>query len=137
MPDTALSATDILARYRNLGFRVVFFKPRTKGPTETGWTTKEYQIGDYREGQNVGVMTGVEIEPGRFLADADFDRPEGARMILRFFPRSNFGFGRASKPFSHLFYTTNEPFPSYKFEDLKGKPFLELRSAKKDGSIGL
>ncbi len=130
------TAHDLLTRYRDLGFELVFYPTRRKGPTDDGWPKNEYRITDYQQGQNVGVKTGVEIQPGKFLGDADFDWPDGIPMVKRFFPPTEFGFGRESKRLSHAFYTTEAPFTSLKFDGLDNKTFLELRSRKKDGTVG-
>jgi hypothetical protein len=125
-----------LTRYFQRGFRVVYYDAKTKGPTEKGWTERPYTLDDYCEGQNVGVFLGHEIAPGRFLCDVDLDWADGLSMVRKMLPQTDFGFGRASQVISHAFYTTSAPAVSKAFDDIDGKPLVELRGAKADGAIG-
>jgi predicted P-loop ATPase len=128
-----------LDKYQQRGFRLVFYEKGSKGPhgpAAVGWTARNDKPEDYIEGQNVGIFTGVEITPGKFLADVDFDWADG--LALRdLLPLTNFGFGRQSRIVSHAFYTTPDPIPSKEYKDVDGTMFVELRSAKTDGMIGL
>lgn len=75
---------------------------------------------------NVGTLTGQEIKPGRFLTDVDIDC-DTPRELLTLLPASDFVFGRAGKPVSHIFYTVPERLPSVKeYKDIDGKKFMEL-----------
>lgn len=75
---------------------------------------------------NIGALTGHEIKPGRFLVDVDIDW-DPPRELLTLFPASEFVFGRAGKPVSHIFYTTPERLPTVKeYKDINGSKFLEL-----------
>lgn len=128
-----------LQKYVNRGFRLVFYDARTKGPQglhANDWQLQEYRPEEYVEGQNVGVMTGHEISEGRFLADVDFDWPEGLRL-KELLPPTGFGYGRQSRTVSHAFYTTPKPVVSRKFTDLEGKAIVEIRGVKNDGTLGL
>ena len=131
-----------LSRYVALGFALVFWprlddpKNDWKGPRENDWGKKDYRAADYRDGMQVGVKTGVEIAPGRYLMDADLDWAPGIRYVQRFL-QASFRFGRASKPIGHVFYTTSAPATSYKFTDIDGTTLVERRGMKADGSIGL
>ena len=132
-----------LARYVALGFALVFWprlpdpKNDWKGPRDTTWPTTTYAPGDYREGMQVGVKTGVEIAPNKFLLDLDLDWAPGARFLDRFLPNTSFHFGRKSKPKGHAFYTTSAPVAYKKFEDTDGFNLGERRGTKTDGTIGL
>lgn len=132
---------DWLAEYASLGFKFVFYPNKHKHPVGVEgkeWQTREYRVEDYKPGDNVGVVLGVEIAPGRFLADIDFDWAEGiAQFASVFFPDTGFGFGRPSKKLSHAFYTTSQPVVSFKYEDTDGVTLVEIRGTKTDGSLGL
>jgi hypothetical protein len=126
---------DDVQKLAHRGLRMVFYADRTKAPTMPGWTDRNDRPEDYRGG-NVGIFTGVEIAPGRFLADVDFDQPDGLPLVKRILPPTQFGFGRASKKISHAFYTTSEPATTTVFKDLDGSVIVELRGCKADGGIG-
>lgn len=129
-----------LSKYYDRGFRLLFYSSKKKGPEgaeSTGWTDRSDLITDYREGRNVGVFTGTEISPGKWLVDIDFDWPDGLPLAKHILPPTGFGFGRESRKISHSFYTSPEPIPSMVFENLDGKPFVELRGTKNDLTPGL
>ncbi|MBS1819606.1 MAG: hypothetical protein JSU08_16860 [Acidobacteria bacterium] len=132
------AAPDLLHRYSDLGFRLVFYPSKSKAPNEKGWTEKIYTLADYQPGDNVGAMLGHEIAPGRFLADFDIDSYH-ASLVTRLLPRTDFAFGRASKPVSHLMVTTSRPVVSYQYRDVDDAKtvLIELRGTKQDGSVGL
>lgn len=135
MPDS-----DIVKKYFDRGFRLIFYQSKQKGPTgqeAIKWTERSDKIEDYKEGMNVGVFTGVEIQPGRYLVDIDFDWADGLPLTKRILPPTQFGFGRLSRPISHAFYTSPEPLVSFSFDNIDGKPLVELRGTKNDGGIGL
>jgi hypothetical protein len=131
-----------LSRYAERGFRLLFWPrgkdPATwKGPREPGWNTKVWNVEDYQEGMNVGVLLGSELEPGKFLADVDFDWTEGLPLAKSLLPATGFGFGRPSRSTSHAFYTTSAPVISKAYDDIDGKGFVEIRGTKVDGTLGL
>lgn len=129
-----------LLKYYQRGFRLLFYGTKKKGPEgqeALKWTERSDQAEDYRPGQNVGVFTGHEIAPGKYLADIDFDWADGLPLAKRILPATGFGFGRPSRTISHSFYTTPEALPSISFDNIDGKPFVELRGTKTDGTIGL
>lgn len=135
-----MSAPAWLQRYAARGFRLVFYDTRQKGPTGSdaiGWTDRTYPIDAYQPGQNVGILTGHEVEPGKFLVDLDFDWAEGLNLSQRLLPGTEFGFGRASRPLSHAFFTTPEPLKTRVFTGIDGKNIVEMRGTKTDGSVGL
>ena len=128
-----------LQRYVERGFRLLFYPSRQKGPTGAegvGWLDRPITAGDYQLGQNVGVVLGHEVKPGRFLADVDLDWGDGTPLARRLLPPTGFGFGRASRTVSHAFYTTSEPVTTKAFDNIDGKPFVELRGVKSDGLPG-
>lgn len=131
---------DWLKKYYERNFRLIFYPTKQKGPSgqeALGWTERSDQAKDYREGQNVGVFLGTELSSGKHLADIDFDWSDGLPLAKRIFPATEFGFGRASRTISHAFYTTPTPVASLSFDNIDGKPFVELRGTKTDGTIGL
>src|SRR5262249_39646241 len=86
---------------------------------------------------NVGTFLGHEISPGRFLADIDFDWPEGLQLVRKLLPQTGFGFGRQSRAISHAFYVTPTPVISRSFDNIDGKTLVELRGLTSKGQIGL
>lgn len=134
------SPNDIVRSYFDKNFRVVMWPDRgeLKGPTEEGWKTKPYSIDDYNSSTRVGVLTGHEISPGRFLYDVDIDWAPGARIAIQFLPQTEFVYGRESKHISHCFYTLPEQIYVPPYKDPTDKTtLLEIRGGKEDGSLGL
>lgn len=140
-------AIEIVQQYFDGGYRVVFWdaEGEAKGPNkkeDKGWPTRDYKLDEWNENKRVGLMTGVEIEPGKFLHDIDIDWGVGAGIALHMLPKTKFVFGRQSKPFSHCFYTLSEALPSYKFTDpVQARPgfnesLIELRGSKTSGELG-
>lgn len=126
--------------YHTRGFRLVFYPGKQKGPSGQDalhWTERSDKPEQYVSGQNIGVFTGVEISQGKFLIDIDFDWSDGLPLAKRILPATGFGFGRASRPISHSFYTSPQALPSISYDNIDGKPFVELRGTKTDGTIGL
>jgi hypothetical protein len=109
-----------------------------KGPRAKGWQLAPDDPADYREGMQVGVFTGAQIAPGKFLLDVDFDCGPGIRFASYFLPSTGFGFGRPSKSVGHAFYTTSTAIVMRKFNDVdvNRTTLVELRGTKADGSIG-
>lgn len=105
-----------------------------KGPKgQKGWNDPKrvYDFQHYRpEQHNVGVFTGREIAPSKFLADTDFDKLN-VHFARTFFPESAFTLTRPGKPLSHSLYTTPTPLKSrQQYLALSdNKPYLELRGA--------
>lgn len=132
--------TQWLQKFYERGFRLVFYNTREKGPSgpaAKNWTERADQADDYKNGQNVGVFTGHEISPGKFLADIDFDWAEGLPLAKHILPPTQFGFGRPSRQMSHAFYTTPSPLPSMVFANIDKKNFVELRGTEQNGTVGL
>lgn len=133
------SPTDIVRSYFDWNFRVVMWpdKGELKGPTEEGWKTKPYSIEDYTTATRVGIITGQEISPGRFLHDVDIDWAPGYKIALQFLPKTEFVYGRKSKPVSHCFYTLPESIYIAPYKDpLDRTTLLEVRAAKENGELG-
>jgi predicted P-loop ATPase len=108
-----------------------------KGPIEEGWKTKPFTLDDYNESTRVGIMTGQEVSPGRFLHDLDIDWAPGYKIALSFLPKTEFVYGRASKFISHCFYTLPEALPRIPFVDPVDKTtLLEIRGTKENGELG-
>lgn len=129
----------IVESYLKQNYRVVFWPAigDAKGPKEKGWPEKSYQLKDYREGLRVGLLTGVELSPGKFLHDVDIDWAPGSFIAQALLPQTGFIFGRPSKRVSHCFYTASEPLSSYRYEDVDKTCLIELRGTKLDGAVGL
>jgi hypothetical protein len=128
-------AASIVQKLEARGFRFIFYQTRTKGPIEKGWTGRFDSAANYR-GQNVGIPTAQEIEPGKFLVDIDFDWPDGVRLAKRLIPPTDLGWGRGDRTLTHALYTTSTPIPSKFYNHLDGTRIIELRGAKEDGNIG-
>jgi hypothetical protein len=124
----------ILQIYIDRGFRLVLW-PREgdpngwKGPHVKGWNdkTRVYDHTTYHANMNVGTFTGHEIQPGRFLADVDFDWEPGLVLAKRLLPPTDFAFGRASQWFTHAFYTTPERVASQTYMDVDNVTLVEIR----------
>lgn len=125
--------------YLDAGFRCVFWPAigDSKGPREEGWTRKVYTLADYHDNYRVGIITGSEVAPGRWLHDVDIDWEPGSLIAQRLLPPTGFAFGRASKRVSHCFYTLPEASASYRYEDVDKTCLIELRGTKSDGDVGL
>jgi hypothetical protein len=108
----------------------------SKGPREDGWQLKTYTLADYHDGYRVGIKTGVEVKPKKFLHDVDIDWAPGFPVASALLPPTNFMFGRPSKRISHCFYTLPEAVSTFKYEDIDGTSLIEIRGVKKDGTLG-
>jgi hypothetical protein len=138
--DKSKNVPEIIKKYKERGFRLIFYETKHKGPEgqeAVEWTNRDDQISDYKIGQNVGVFTGHEISPGKFLVDVDFDWTDGLPLAKRILPNTSFAYGRTTRTLSHAFYTSSEPLQSIAFKNIDDKPFVELRGTKQDGTIGL
>jgi len=142
-----LSPQDVVKSYLARGMRVVYWPAigDAKGPRFEGWPNATYPLEDFQPGFRVGLLTGVEISPGKFLHDVDIDWSPGAVIAQAMLPPTDFVFGRPSKRVSHCLYTLPEGVPSFAFLDIKIDPkdkaapatLIELRGTKSDGTIGL
>jgi putative DNA primase/helicase len=141
-PTAAMCPREVVATYFEMGLCPVFWSMNgdSKGPKEKDWPAKAaaggYTLSDYRDGDRVGILTGVEISPGKFLHDVDIDWGPGVEIAKAMLPVTRFVFGRASKPTSHCFYLTPEALTSIEFRDIDGTMLIELRGTKKDGTLG-
>jgi hypothetical protein len=136
---SVLTPGELVAKYFEHNFRVVFWpdKAEQKGPIEEGWTTKKYLLSDFKEHTRVGLMTGVEVAPGKFLHDVDIDFAPAYKIALQFLPKTEFVYGRETKPISHCWYTLSEALASVKYVDPVDKQTLiEIRGAKESGQLG-
>lgn len=134
-----MTAEEIVRSYFERNYHVVFWpdKGTQKGPTEKGWKTKPFSLDDYTPQTRVGIITGQEIEPGKFLHDVDIDWAIGMGIALAFLPKTEFIYGRASKQVSHCFYTLPDPLPRITFMDPVDKTTLiEIRGTMENGELG-
>jgi hypothetical protein len=131
---------DVVAWYFAHGMQPVFWPQigDAKGPTREGWTQERPTVADYRDGYRVGLFTGIETAPGKYLHDVDIDWSPGIQIAYALLRPTGGVYGRASKRISHCLFTLPEALPSRKFEDPTDKTCLiELRGTKQDGSIGM
>lgn len=129
-------------QYLDKNYRLVFWPQigddkGPKGAAGKGWTERHYGIEDYKEGYRVGIMTGHELSPGKFIHDVDIDWAPGSVIATKLLPPTEFVFGRPSKKISHCFYTTPDPIRSYKYEDIDKSTLIELRGTKVNGELGV
>src|SRR6185369_16915561 len=113
-----LSPNAILHYYFDHNFKVVFWPANgdQKGPKAKDWPRHPAALSDYCDGDRVGILTGVEIAPGKWLHDVDIDWSPGYDVAAAFLPRTEFIYGRTSKHVSHCFYTLSEPLPRIEFK---------------------
>lgn len=134
-----LKPQDIVRTYFERNYHVVMWPDRgaQKGPVEKDWKSKPFTLDDWSPEKRVGLMTGTETSPGRWLHDVDIDWAPGYKVALAFLPKTEFVYGRASKYVSHCFYTLAEPLARITFCDPIDKTTLiEIRGTKEDGSLG-
>src|SRR5665213_2561005 len=134
-----VSPIQIVQTYLEQNYRCVFWPAigDSKGPHEKEWPQKISTLADYHEGYRVGLITGHEILPGRWLHDVDLDWAPGSLIAQALLPQTGFVYGRPSKKVSHCFYTLPEALPSYRYEDVDKSCLIELRGTKLNGEIGL
>ena len=131
---------DLVAQYFTMGLKPIFWPQigDQKGPRGEGWPNERPTLDDYHEGSRVGLLTGIEVTPGRYVHDTDIDWAPGAPIAQKLLLPSDFIFGRASKRVSHCFSLLPEALPSFRYEDPIDKVcLLELRGTKQNGTIGL
>jgi hypothetical protein len=128
------SKRDVVKGYLERGFRIVTWPDKAdwKGPREAGWIDKTYTIDDYKEGDRVGIVHGVELAPGKFLVDVDIDWGPGVEVAKALLPSTQMVWGRASKKVSHCLYLTPDVAPMYAYKDVgkDGVTLIEFRSDK-------
>jgi hypothetical protein len=93
------------AKLRTRGFGIVWLKPGEKRPKRRGWTTKSQEPGDYRPGDNLGLLTGA-ISGN--LVILDLDSAEAFALADQFLPPTGMVEGRPGKPRSHRCYVVTE-----------------------------
>jgi len=130
---------EVVKKYIENNWRVVFWPSvgDAKGPKEKGWPEKRYTLADYRDGLRVGVLTGTEVSPEKFLHDVDIDWVGGSLIAQALLPQTSFVYGRQGKRISHCFYTVPEALPSFRYEDVDKSCLIELRGTKTNGDVGL
>lgn len=133
-----MTGADIVRQYGERKLRFVTWSANgdSKGPQYENWTTNpctDYQDNHHR----IGLFTGYEVTPQHFLHDLDLDWQPGVKLASALLPATNFLYGRPSKTPSHIFYTSPEALPSFKYIDPTDKTtLLELRGTTLDGAIG-
>lgn len=135
---------ELVAHYQSLGLRLLYWERKGtdpkgwKGPTDKGWNdpSRTYDLSRYDPTiHNLGVFTGCEVSPGKYLADGDLDWAPGLELATKLLPQTGFGFGRKGKKLSHVLYTTPTPVDYLKYTDWadeekgtgEGVTFIELR----------
>ena len=85
-PRNTESPRDLVESYLDRGLKLCFW-PGTgdwKGPRERDWLEKakagQYTLADYKEGDRVGILHGVEASPGKFVVDVDIDWGPGVEV---------------------------------------------------------
>src|SRR5262245_16893550 len=134
----ALIVPEWFQDYRtNQHLTLVSYPLRTNGPTEQGWLQRGIQEPEpYREDRNWGAVLGVELEPGKYLADVDFNWADGVRFARFFLPPTGFGFGHGARRLTHRFYTTSTPLATKQYKDIDGRMLVEVRGTNTDGLPG-
>lgn len=134
-----MNARERVESYLKEGYRLVFWPAvgDAKGPREPDWPERNYTLDHFHDHYRVGMITGHEIAPGRFVHDVDLDWAEGASVAARLLPPTDFVFGRQSKPLSHCCYTAPVPIPSTRYEDIDRTCLIELRGTTRDGKPGM
>ena len=133
------SPRDVVASYIEQNFKVVFWPAvgDQKGPKDKDWPRKPGTLATYKDGDRVGILTGTELSPGKYLHDVDIDWAPGYQVAAAFLPKTEFIYGRASKRISHCIYTLPEALACVQYKDpVDGQMLLEIRGTKDDGSIG-
>lgn len=110
--------------YAELGWRTLLVKPKTKLPFFSAWnrkaTTNPKEIKLWWSkwaGYNIGILTGSEVEPGRYLVAVDIDPGNGGELSLEFLEEEHGplpdtvvchtgGGGR------HYYFTSARPLPN-------------------------
>lgn len=135
-----MTTPELLALYESHDLRLLFWERGVdkddfkgpNGPKNKGWNAKDkvYDLSKFDPTiHNLGVFTGHEGAPGRFLVDVDLDWDEGIDLAKMLLPPTGFGFGRESRPLSHAFYLSPVSLPSFAFKDIDNKrTFIELRA---------
>lgn len=136
-PSPASTAAADARKVIEMGMNPIPVPHGKKMPILLGWPKLRIKKQDvpryFKPRSNVGVILGIAG-----LADIDLDCMEAIRAAAELLPETNFVFGRKSRPRAHAFYIASEPLRSEKFKDPITKTVVaELRSQKKDGSVGL
>lgn len=134
-----MTPRELVQAYYDRNFQLVFWPAigDAKGPKEKDWPLHPKKPEDYKEGYRVGILTGTEIAPDRFIHDVDIDWTPGSLIAQQLLPPTSMVYGRASKRVSHCLYTLPEALPSIRYEDIDKTCLIEMRGTKADGSIGL
>jgi P4 family phage/plasmid primase-like protien len=93
------------AELRRRGFGIVWLRPGEKRPTAIGWTKKSQEPDDYRDGDNLGILTG------RLSGDVvcvDLDGVDALRLADEYLPPTGMVEGRPGKPRAHRYYRVTD-----------------------------
>lgn len=134
-----MTPSAVVQGYLDKNFQVVFWPSNgdQKGPMTKDWPRRPGSLADYKEGDRVGILTGIEISPGRFLHDVDIDWFPGYDCAAAFLPKTELVYGRLSKKISHCLYTLPEALATLQFKDpVDQQTLIEIRGTKEDGEIG-
>jgi hypothetical protein len=135
----AMSPRELVLSYYALGLRPVFWPAHgdAKGPTEKGWPDTRTTIHDFHDGDRVGLLTGIEISPGKCFHDVDVDWKPGSPIAVALLPPTRFVYGRDGKRHSHFGYTLPVALPSRVYADPTDKiTLIEFRGTTQTGAIG-
>jgi hypothetical protein len=89
------------AALRQAGFAIVWLNPGTKNPYREGFPTRSEELGQYRPGNNLGIVTGW---PSGDLVCVDLDSPAALDGADEFLPPTGMAAGRPGRPRSHRWY---------------------------------
>lgn len=131
-----VTSQELVQSYLDRGLRLVFWSGtgELKGPREKDWLEKASagHYKDYKDGDRVGIMHGVELSPGRYVVDVDIDWSPGINIAIALLPKTEFVWGRTTKRISHCLYTCPDVIPMFAYKDIgkDGKTFIEFRADK-------
>src|SRR5919112_604968 len=89
------------AALRARGCAIVWLRPGEKRPRRRGWNRSGQEPGDYRPGDNLGLLCGRLSED---LVCVDLDAPEAAGRAGAILPATGMIDGRPGKPMAHWWY---------------------------------
>jgi hypothetical protein len=134
--EPASPSRETVRRLLDRGFKLVFWSGagEAKGPKEHGWLERGaaggYTISDYVDGMRVGIMHGVPLgDDEHVVCDVDIDWADGQDVALLMLPKTQYLWGRKSKPASHLLYTVSQSGALMAYKDVGKNPatLLEFR----------
>jgi hypothetical protein len=134
----------VATSYITSGYLPIPIPLKTKAPRLPEWPALRITadtVGQHfgSEESNIGVLLGADDDP---VADIDCDCPEAITAAAHLLPKSPAIFGRASAPKSHYLYRIDDTAETKRFTDpmtaaTDAATIVELRCAKKDGTVGM